>query len=138
MTDYTMNVLYVVGCIANGNAHTEAGRLLGLCGLPNDTTMQSRSFAMIEERIGPIIRTLGDEILLNNLIEEVRLLMVANETMNYFETWKSALADDTIVLDRNMLPKIDASYDMAWQQKGSGHEYNSSSGHGSLFGNLSR
>jgi hypothetical protein len=36
------------------------------------------------------------------------------------------------------MPQLDASYDMAWQQKGSGHQYNSQSGHGSLFGRYSR
>jgi hypothetical protein len=74
----------------------------------------------------------------NNLIEEVRLSMEASNTMEYYETWKEALADATIVLDCERLPKIDASYDMAWQQKGSGHQYNSASGHGSLFGSLTR
>jgi hypothetical protein len=61
MTDYALNVLYVLGFISMGDAHTEAGRLLGLCGLPNDTTMKSRSFTMIEERIGLFIRELWQQ-----------------------------------------------------------------------------
>jgi hypothetical protein len=138
MTDYALNVLYVLGFISMGDAHTEAARLLGLCGLPNDTTMKSRSFTMIEERIGPFIRELGDEIIVANLVEEVCLSMTANNTLDYFPVWCSALTDDTIVLDPTRLPKIDAPYDMAWQQKGSGHQYNSQSGHGSMFGSLSR
>jgi hypothetical protein len=64
--------------------------------------------------------------------------MTANNTLDYFPVWCSALTDDTVVLDPTRLPKIDASYDMAWQQKGSGHQYNSQSGHGSMFGSLSR
>jgi hypothetical protein len=36
------------------------------------------------------------------------------------------------------MPHLDASYDMAWQQKGSGHQYNSQSGHGTLFGRYTR
>jgi hypothetical protein len=138
MTDYALNVLYVLGFISMGDAHTEAARLLGLCGLPNDTTMKSRSFTMIEERIGPFIRELGDEIIVENLVEEVRLTMMANNTLDYFPVWCSALTDDTVVLDPTRLPAIDASYDMAWQQKGSGHQYNSQSGHGSMFGSLNR
>jgi hypothetical protein len=57
MTDYALNVLYVIGgFISMGDAHTEAARLLGLLGLPNDTTMKPRSFAiMIEEQIGPFL-----------------------------------------------------------------------------------
>ena len=41
MTDYAINVLYVLGFISMGDAHTEGGRLLGLLGLPNDTTMMN-------------------------------------------------------------------------------------------------
>jgi hypothetical protein len=42
-TDYAVNVLYVLGFMSMGDAHTEAGRLLGLLGLPNDTTMERES-----------------------------------------------------------------------------------------------
>jgi hypothetical protein len=63
MTDQALNVLYVLGFISMGDAHTEAARLLGFCGLPNDTTMKSRSFSMIEERVGPSIRLLCEEII---------------------------------------------------------------------------
>jgi hypothetical protein len=48
------------------------------------------------------------------------------------------LTNDTIELDLTRLPRLDASYDMAWQQKGSGHQYNSMSGHGCLIGSLTR
>jgi hypothetical protein len=39
--DQALNVLYVLGFITMGDGHTEAARLLGFCGLPNDTTMKS-------------------------------------------------------------------------------------------------
>jgi hypothetical protein len=93
---------------------------------------------MIEERVGPFIRELGQEIILENLIDEVRLSMEADGNLELFPRWKAALTDPTIVLDPAELPKVDASYDMAWQQKGSGHQYNSVSGHGSMFGGLTR
>ena len=137
MTDYTLNVLYVIGFISIGDSHMEAGSLLSLCGLPNDTTMDSTSFTIIKERIGPFICELGDEIIQNNLIEEVHLSMEADNNLDYFPISKAALTDDTVILDHIKLPKIDGSYDMAWQQKGSGHQYNSQPGHGSMFGSLS-
>jgi hypothetical protein len=84
MTDRALNVLYVLGFISMGDAHTEAGRLLGLCGLPNDTTMKSRSFSMIEERLGPFIRSLCEEVIIDNLIEEVRLSMEIDNNLDYF------------------------------------------------------
>jgi hypothetical protein len=138
MTDYALNVLYVVGFISMGDVHTDAGRLLGLCGLPNDTTMKGQSFSIIEERICPFIHDLASKILLDNVIEEARLLMEEDNNGKYFAIWKASLSDDTIVLDPNKLAKVDASYNMAWQQKGSGHQYKSQWGHGSMFGSITR
>ena len=135
MTDYAVNVLYVLGFISIGDAHTEAGWLLGLLGLPNDTTMMNRSFGMIKERIGPMLRQLCEEVLLENIDEEAKLSM--NEVdYNVWKLWKDGETIGDLPPDR--WPQIDASYDMAWQQKGSEHVYNSQSGHGTLFGSNSR
>jgi hypothetical protein len=57
------------------DAHSEAARLLGLLGLPNDTTMETRSFTIIEERVDPYGRKVCHEILIDNLIKEARLAM---------------------------------------------------------------
>jgi hypothetical protein len=40
MSDYAINLLYVLGFLSCGDGGTEAGRVLGLLGLPNDTTME--------------------------------------------------------------------------------------------------
>jgi hypothetical protein len=53
MSDYSLNVLYVLAFITCGDGGAEAAKLLGLLGLANDTTMETRSFQIIEERIGP-------------------------------------------------------------------------------------
>jgi hypothetical protein len=135
MTDYAINVLYVLGFISVGDGSTEAGRLLGLLGLPNDTTMMNRSFGIIEQRIGKFMRDICDEILQSNIEEEARLSM--NEfDFNVWKRWSTDESLGPMPVDR--MPQMDASYDMAWQQKGSGHVYNSQSGHGSLFGRYSR
>jgi hypothetical protein len=136
MTDYAANVLYVLGFIGVGDGHTEAGRLLGFLGLPNDTTMMNRSFGIIEDRMGSYIRKLCNEIICENLEEEARLSM--NEID--YNIWKMWHRDESTLgaLPVDSMPQLDASYDMAWQQKGSGHQYNSQSGHGSLFGRYSR
>ena len=72
-TDYALNILYVIGFIASGDGGTEAARLLGLLGLPNSTTMQSRSFGTIERELSPVIQQYTDEIILENLRNEVAL-----------------------------------------------------------------
>jgi hypothetical protein len=135
MTGYAAKVLYVVGLISVGDGATEAGRLLGLMGLPNDTTMMNRSFGMIEERVGKYVQEMCAAVIKDNIDEEAKL------SMNEFDynVWKIWVADPTlgpIPVDR--MQQLDASFDMAWQQKGSGHVYNSQSGHGTLFGRYSR
>jgi hypothetical protein len=139
-TDYAVNALYVLGFISMGDGCTEAGRLLGFLGLPNDTTMESRSFAIIEQRLGPVIKDLCQNTIRNNLIEEVRLTMEASpiHTLADFEAWKASLTNDTVPPEFKTPALIDGSFDMAWQQKGSGHKYDSQSGHGAVVGNLTR
>jgi hypothetical protein len=34
-----------------------------------------------------------------------------------FELWKTALTDPTVVVPNAKKPKVDSSYDMAWQQR---------------------
>jgi hypothetical protein len=42
-TDFEINVNYVLGFLWAGDGGTEAGQVLGTMGLPNDTTMETRS-----------------------------------------------------------------------------------------------
>ena len=139
-TDYAVNILYVIGFLSCGDGCTEAARLLGLLGLPNDTTMETRSFSIIEERISPAIRQLTATILQENLAEEVQRSMVKSNTYDEhdFELWKRALNDETVVLGEHRYPKLSVSYDMAWQQRNSGNRYASPSGHALLVGALTR
>jgi hypothetical protein len=136
MSDYAVNVLYVLGFISMGDAHTEAGRLLGLLGLPNDTTMMNRSFGIIEGRLSFHLRQLCEEVIAENIDEEARLSM-SEVDYNVWMAWKkdAATVGD---LPHVRWPHIDGTYDMAWQQKGSGKVYNSQSGHGTLFGRFTR
>jgi hypothetical protein len=119
MTDYAVNVLYVLGFISMGDAHTEAGRLLGLLGLPNDTTMMNRSFGIIEDRVGPFLRELCADIIEANILDEAKLSMTEFD-FNVWQAWKEGKGGAVGDLPKERWPHLDASYDMAWQQKGSG------------------
>jgi hypothetical protein len=107
--------------------------MLGLLGLPNDTTMQTRFFGLIEERISPIIQSVTDAILLENLTEEVRLTFQQvpdKEDETDMANWKNSLdPDNNLVYSKAKYPALSASFDMGWQQQSSGRRYNSPSGH---------
>ena len=135
-TDFALNVLYVLATIVNGDGGTEAGRMLGLLGLPNDTTMTTRSFGTIEERIAPVVASVYNEILEENLMDEVRLSFGVNQ--NGFQLWKSALPKmgNNVVLQQNNYAKVCASFDMGWQKRGKQH--NSPSGHAFFVGKHTR
>jgi hypothetical protein len=137
-TDYAINVLYVLGFISMGDGCTEAARLLALLGLPNAYTMESRSFTIIEERISPYVKELTEKILMENLTEEVQRSVA---TPDDFKLWKDAQDPELAMLQplpSEKYPKIHASYDMAWQQRNSGHTYNSNSGHALYVGSKTR
>ena len=82
-TDFAVDVLCVLGFMMCGDGGKEAARILGMLGLPRDTNMESRSFPTIEQRIGPTIRQLADDIMLENLIEEVEFTMRKNGDFNH-------------------------------------------------------
>jgi hypothetical protein len=134
-TDSAINILYVLGFISVGDGCSEAGCLLGLLGLPNHTTMESRSFTAVEERISPYIQQLTDEIIHENLSAEVQETVVDPSD---FANWKQDIEQGTLVLSRLRYPNLNASYDMAWQQRNSGNRYDSASGHALLVGAKTR
>ena len=53
--------------------------------------------------------------------------------------WKQSLSGNAnFVLSKNKYPVLKGSFDMAWQQRSSGHNYNSPSGHGVVVGSATR
>lgn len=134
-----MNALYVLGFVGNGDGCTEAARLLGLLGLPNDTTMQSRSFGIIEDRMSPFIQSVTRQILLEILKLEVKrtYALLPDKDDNDYELWTNSLGDNaSVVLSRGKYPEINVSFDMGWQQRSSGKKYASPTGHAFFVGGL--
>jgi hypothetical protein len=140
-TDFAINILYVLGFLSVGDGGTEAARVLGMLSSPNNTTMETRSFPTIEERINTKMERLAEDVLLENLTEEVRLSLAALgiDNSNDFNLWKDSLkSEPAIVLNKSKFPLIDVSFDMGWQQRSSGNRYTSPSGHAILVGSRTR
>jgi len=134
-TDYAVNMLHVIGFLASGDGGAEAGRLLGMLGLPNSTTMEKRSFAMIEKRIGPTLQRICDEMLRENLEDEVAVYCGDEENdqgVLLFDLWKQGN------LPTHLWPRLWVSADVGWQKRSSGRSYNSLSGHALFVATLTR
>ena len=131
LTDYSINVLYVLGFLTVGDGGSEAQRLLGLCDLPNYTSMEKKTFSRIEQTIAPVILEIAEEVMWENLCDEVAS---SNEHCPDFdiEKWKDAVlnADGNYAMD--WFAKIKGTTDMGWQKLGSG--FDSLSGHAFFFG----
>ena len=138
-TDFAINVQFVLCHLAGGDGGREAGRLLGFLGLPKSTSMGRRAFTDIETRIGIVIRAVTREIVINNLINECKATMEKDGTYDeaLFNTWKEAVKSGNGSV-HGISPNINTSGDMGWQKKGSGHTYNSVSGHAFYAGVLLR
>ena len=134
MTDHALNVLFILSFVMMGDGGTEAGKLLGLLGLPNDTTMEKRSFSMIEDRLIDTIAEITTKVLEDNIIDEVR----ASNSAEVYKRWYNSQFGDSDPLDDSDCPIMDASFDEGWQQKKSGHTRDSPSGHGLMFGDKIR
>ena len=130
-TDSAINIAYVLAFIASGDGGAEAARLLGLCGLANSTTMQSRSFGNIEKAISLVLQNFAEKVILENLSDEAEAILgdQTDENNNcLFDLWKQR------ALPRELWPQGEGCADMGWQQKGSGRRRNSMSGHAFFFG----
>jgi hypothetical protein len=142
ITDFGINIQFVLAFLSSGDGGVEAARLLGLLGLPNNTTMEGRTFPKVEERISDKLQQVSKDILLENLTEEVRLAFEASsvQDMNDFQQWKEALDKDNngMVLGLAKYARIDCSFDMGWQQRSSGNRYASQSGDALLVGCITR
>jgi len=134
-TDYSINIMHVLGFLASGDGGAKAGRTLGMLGLPNSTTMEKRSFTIIEQRLAPTRQQLGKKILLENLDEEVEIYYggeVDADGNLLFDLWK----DKT--LPQALWPTLMVSTDMGWQKRSSGRNCFSLSGHALFVAMLTR
>ena len=121
MTDFAINVLFVLSHLASGDGGTEASLLLGHLGLPNSTTMSTRSFSIIEAQLHPALRKIMEEVVQTNIEDKVRAqFMLDGKTEEDFKNWKDQEGDTPTYA------KVKAGTDMGWQgrkQSLSGHAF---------------
>jgi len=109
-----------------------------MLGLPNSTTMAPRSFGIIEEHIGPVMRQFADDIVAKNLVEEVRQChgdMKDDNDESLFNLWQQKKLPDGC---HDLWPKMPGTHDMGWQGRASGLQHNSMTGDACFFGGKTR
>ena len=135
-TDYAGNVLFVTAMLACGSGGKEAERLLGFLGLPNSTTMEKRTFPLIEERISGSIQGLTNKICHENLVQAVKKHYGnrEHEGQLLFDLWQRQLNNEggEEILPSALYPRLMTSADMGWQKRSSGNSYDSLSGDATL------
>ena len=130
LTDFPVNILYVLGFLSVGDGGTEAQRVLGMLDLPNLTSMEKSTFSKIEQEVAPVIVSIAEEAMFDNLVEEIRNSDHPEEFD--IDKWKKAVADGDETYALHQYAKIKGSTDMGWQKRGSG--FDSLSGHSFFFG----
>jgi len=70
--DFKAKVLFVLAFLTSGDGGVEVGRACDMLGLPNSTTIAARSFNILEEPIGPVLRQHAEGIVKANLVKEVK------------------------------------------------------------------
>jgi len=127
--------LCVLAFLSVGDGGSEASKILGLCGFPNSTTFEKRSWGIIEKSLAGPIAELAEEMLNENLHREAELHFDNRRDTNnilLFDLWKEGK------LQKEQWPKLTTAFDMAWQRRSSGRNHCSLSGHGCVVSMLTR
>ena len=95
---------------------------------------QGNNFGRIEDHIAPTLKTVYEEVSLENLKQEVR--MTLNDSTWYEEWVQSIDSNSQYVLPKERYPKIDGSFDTGWNQRS--QLYNSPSSHSFFVGHQTR
>ena len=133
LTEFAINVQFVMSLMACGDGGTEAARILAFLNLPNSTTMGTCTFAKIEKEMDPIIVEVAEQLLHEQLLREVKDATKGDDNFNY-EEWLEAINDDTKTYPTEKFPRLAVTMDGAWNQRSSGRTYNSPSGFAILVG----
>ena len=127
---FLLNCASVLALQLLGGGGVDAEILFGFLNLPNGSSMKTKRFHRIEQKLSPIICSITEEETNKALDKEVLLQLQSEGRECDFIKWKNGKLD--------YKPELTLSYDMGWQQRSSGRKYDSDSGHGLLIGMHSR
>ena len=114
------NMKLVLASIATGIGPSDMATFLSFLDLPISKSFPSQTFQRIENLIGKSIIKIGKESMDEALLEEIEAETGLNK-----DEWEKTI---------NSSIGLNASYDMGWSKRSSGHRFDSISGHAFLIG----
>ena len=138
MTDYAVNICAIVASSYAGTGGIDVGLMLSCQGIPGGENWE-KTFTRHSKPVCKAIIKVVDELIAETLQEEVALTIKEKLSKKYtkseideFITKKQAgILTDIDEVDN---VRISISFDMGWQKKGTGHTYDSNSGHAYYIG----
>lgn len=122
----------VIAIISFGMGKTEATTIAGFLDLESAHSFGHKRYRAIENDIGSTVIDISEEALNEALLHEIKL--ACEEQGISFDEWNAKTLEE-----KKADPlKLTVGVDMGWNQRSSGRQYNSPSGHGYLVGQLSQ
>jgi len=119
-----------------GSGGEDAHKIMGFLGIPGGDTMKHQHFHDIKDLIGDTEQNIGTLAIEDALQEEIQLTLERERFIDQegdtYEEWiqkPHALCEPVTLI---------VLFDAGWQKRGSGHIYDSLSGHVAFIGQLSK
>jgi hypothetical protein len=122
---YETNIRIVMAMQSLGKGGRDAAMLLAMLDLPGGNSIAD-NYQMIESKIGKIERDVTDKLLDQQLQEEIRVTY-ESEGKSYSEWVNKPVSE-------REKARLTVSFDMGWQKRACGCQYNSLSGHAFIVG----
>ena len=128
-----MIVVFELSSLMNGTGATENYNITSLLGLPTPAGNTNNHNRSVYNMYSMIIEA-AEETVKEALIEEVRLQYESENREMMYSSYCNLPESE-----RALYPVgINISFDMGWNKRSSGNQYNSLSGHGFAIGQLSK
>lgn len=129
---YSLNILFVLATLANGNGPLNMSTMIAFLGLPGGKTYHKNINIGLCTPIYKKIIEHGQESMKQAIEEEIKLTIEKEHPEINYEEWRNKPLKDREAIGLNV------SYDMGWNKRSSGRRYDSLSGHAFMVGCYSK
>ena len=136
--DYTANIRAIIASFYVGTGGLDIGLILSAQGIAGGKSWE-KTFSRYSPKICKSINRVTDQIIEESLVEEINLTIAEKLKGKYSESEIASLTQKFHKGIKTGVDQVDnvlisVSFDMGWQKKGTGHTYDSNSGHSYYIG----